>query len=42
MFHTLEKFDGEEVSVLRSAHAKQIAGRAGRFGMEHSHGAVTT
>lgn len=42
MFHSLEKFDGEKVTRLTSAHAKQIAGRAGRYGMDHNHGAVTT
>ena len=42
VFNSLEKFDGYQLRALTSAHAKQIAGRAGRYGMEHNHGAVTT
>ena len=42
VFHRLEKFDGEKIALLSSSHAKQIAGRAGRYGMDHSCGAVTT
>ena len=42
MFHSLEKYDGVDFCPLTSAHAKQIAGRAGRYGLEHSTGLVTT
>lgn len=42
IFHTLTKFDGNEKGLLNSSHAKQIAGRAGRYGKDHSHGEVTT
>ena len=42
MFHSLEKFDGEENSVINSSLVKQIAGRAGRYGTEYDIGEVTT
>ena len=42
VFYSLNKFDGEKMALLSSLHAKQIAGRAGRYGMDHSHGSVTT
>ena len=42
VFHTLTKFDGRDGrTLLTSGHAKQIAGRAGRYGKDHSHGEVT-
>lgn len=33
IFSTLEKFNGVEVGPLETTHIKQIAGRAGRFGL---------
>ena len=42
IFSTLEKFDGQSMTELSVSQAKQIAGRAGRFGTEHSEGEVTT
>ncbi|MCG8626555.1 MAG: hypothetical protein MJE68_31715 [Proteobacteria bacterium] len=42
VFHDVKKYDGEDCRPLTSAHAKQIAGRAGRYGLNHSSGLVTT
>ena len=42
VFHDMEKYDGEERRPLTPAYAKQIAGRAGRYGLDHSSGLVTT
>ena len=42
IFHSLRKFDGRQMIRLPSYHAKQIAGRAGRFGTEFPEGYVTT
>ena len=42
VFHTLTKFDGRDGrTLLTCGHAKQIAGRAGRYGKDHPHGEVT-
>ena len=35
IFTTMSKFDGVELRPLESAEAKQIAGRAGRYGLEY-------
>ena len=42
VFHDMRKYDGEEHSALTPAYTKQIAGRAGRYGLDHSIGLVTT
>lgn len=42
LFHTLRKFDGQQTEELSSMHTKQIAGRAGRYGLKHPAGEVTT
>ena len=42
IFSTLEKYDGQSMVQLSVSQAKQIAGRAGRFGTEHDAGEVTT
>lgn len=42
VFHDIEKYDGEEHRPLTPAYTKQIAGRAGRYGLDHSVGLVTT
>ena len=42
MFSTLMKFDGNDMVQLTSSQAKQIAGRAGRYGSAHSKGEATT
>ena len=43
IFTTMSKFDGAEMRPLESAEAKQIAGRAGRYGLEYADmGIVTT
>jgi ATP-dependent RNA helicase SUPV3L1/SUV3 len=42
IFTTLVKFDGEASRGLRPPEAKQIAGRAGRFGMGSHEGGATT
>lgn len=42
IFQSLMKSDGNAVRNLSPAHARQVAGRAGRFGKEHSKGFVTT
>lgn len=40
VFSTATKFDGKSNRLLNSEEAKQIAGRAGRFGLSNSFGAV--
>ncbi len=42
IFHSLTKYNGNEFCLLSSGHVKQIAGRAGRYGQDHTHGEVTT
>lgn len=42
VFSSLRKFDGNSMVPLTSSQAKQIAGRAGRYGSAHSKGEVTT
>ena len=42
IFHSLKKFDGDKHRNLTPAHARQVAGRAGRYGKKHSKGFVTT
>ena len=42
VFHDVKKYDGENCRPLTPAYAKQIAGRAGRYGLDHSNGLVTT
>ncbi|XP_065828308.1 ATP-dependent RNA helicase SUPV3L1, mitochondrial-like [Oscarella lobularis] len=42
IFSTLTKFDGSDVTLLTPSQAKQIAGRAGRFGSQYPDGGVTT
>jgi ATP-dependent RNA helicase SUPV3L1/SUV3 len=42
VLYDLTKFDGHEVRQLTSAHLKQIAGRAGRYGLDFDQGEVTT
>jgi len=42
IFHSLRKFDGRQMIRLPAYHAKQIAGRAGRFGTQFPEGYVTT
>jgi ATP-dependent RNA helicase SUPV3L1/SUV3 len=41
IFTTMSKFDGTEKRPLLSSEAKQIAGRAGRFGSVHPEGTAT-
>ena len=42
VFTTLRKYDGAALRALAPPEAKQIAGRAGRFGMGASEGGATT
>jgi ATP-dependent RNA helicase SUPV3L1/SUV3 len=42
VFASLTKFDGYRRQSLTPSHAKQIAGRAGRFGSQYPEGEVTT
>ena len=42
VFTTLKKYDGAALRALAPPEAKQIAGRAGRFGMGASEGGATT
>jgi ATP-dependent RNA helicase SUPV3L1/SUV3 len=42
VFTTLKKYDGSHLRALAPPEAKQIAGRAGRFGMGASEGGATT
>ena len=42
VFHTLDKFDGMDYQCLSPSQTRQIAGRAGRFGQDHTRGEVTT
>lgn len=42
IFHSLKKFDGDKHKTLTPAHARQVAGRAGRYGKKNSKGFVTT
>ncbi|XP_065071414.1 ATP-dependent RNA helicase SUPV3L1, mitochondrial-like [Rhopilema esculentum] len=42
IFHSLRKFDGKKMIPLPPYHAKQIAGRAGRFGTDFPEGFATT
>ena len=41
IFSSLLKFDGDSMKPLSVSQAKQIAGRAGRYGTEFSDGKVT-
>jgi len=41
IFTSLHKFDGEQQRTLTTAEAKQVAGRAGRFGSPHPIGYAT-
>lgn len=41
IFSTLVKFDGDQVRALHAAEIRQIAGRAGRYGLDHAAGLVT-
>lgn len=42
VFSTLMKFDGQNMVQLTSTQAKQIAGRAGRYGSDHPNGEALT
>ena len=42
IFTTMRKFDGENLRLLEPPEVKQIAGRAGRFGMGSTRGGATT
>lgn len=42
VFYSLKKYDGKKYRNLTPAHARQVAGRAGRYGTERSRGLVTT
>lgn len=42
ILYDLSKYDGHEFRQLSSAHLKQIAGRAGRYGRDYDQGEVTT
>ena len=42
VFSTLIKYDGTNMVQLTSSQAKQIAGRAGRFGTDHPEGEAMT
>jgi len=42
VFSTLTKFDGRTMVQLTSSQAKQIAGRAGRYGSNHPNGEALT
>ena len=42
IFQTLKKFDGNGIRFLYPPEVKQIAGRAGRYGMGSAEGGVTT
>ncbi|XP_078358132.1 ATP-dependent RNA helicase SUPV3L1, mitochondrial-like [Oculina patagonica] len=42
VFSTLLKYDGTRTVQLTSSQAKQIAGRAGRYGSDHPEGEATT
>ena len=41
ILYDLSKYDGHAVRQLSSAHLKQIAGRAGRYGHDFELGEVT-
>ena len=42
IFHSIEKWSGQDILTLSSSHLKQIAGRAGRYQSQFPDGLVTT
>ena len=42
MFSKLSKYDGHDVVQLTPSQAKQIAGRAGRYGSNYPNGEALT